>query len=234
VISASQLKPEEVKQSLYKNLPIVKTEFNKGSIALSHQCLAYPQCNKKKKDDFVSQKIEVTNQSTYIQTVKVAISFRPYNTEGMTLSYRMNMDGDWVVIDDKAAAYLVEKPHKFYVSNLRNGDVAFHIGNPAFEDQNRHSEAGAITSAAVYEYQLEPQKTQSIEIRYPMIEKFLPFYKNLFLKEKFVSHQELLERVSHEWKNHLDRGLKIQFPEEKFNDLFYAFTLEWLLRKRIV
>jgi len=220
VISASQLKPEEVQQSLHQNLPIVKTEFSKNGIGLSHQCLAYPQCNNKKKDDFISQKITVKNTSAYVQNIKLAVSFRPYNTEGMTLSYRMNMDGDWVVIDDKAAAYLIQKPHKFYVSNLRNGDVSFHIGDPVFEDQTRHSEAGAITSAAVYEYALEPGGEQHVEVRYPMIEKFLPFYKNLFHKEVFHPHQELLEKVTHEWGNHLDRGLKIEFPEQKLNDLF--------------
>lgn len=222
VISASQLKPEEVIQSLHQNLPIVKTEFAYQKISLSHECAAYPQCNKNKKDDFVSQKIVVTNGSGFTQKIKVAVSFRPYNTEGMTLSYRMNLDGQWVVIDDKAAAYLINKPQKFYVSNLRNGDVAMHIGQPEFEDQTRHSEAGAITSAAVYEFELPSQGQESLEIRYPMIEKFIPFYKKLFEKEKCPTHHELLEKITHEWNNHLNRGLQIQFPEQKFNDLFKA------------
>ena len=100
-------------------------------------------------------------------TAWLVISLRPYNPEGISFIYDVEMKKNrcgWN-IDNKYEVFFDHPIDKHYASTFSKGDVYIHL-HDAKENYSTHCDIGLVTSAALF--RLEPLSTRTIELQIPL------------------------------------------------------------------
>ena len=146
----------------------------------------------------------------------LVISLRPYNPEGISFIYNMELSHDrkkWN-IDDKSTVLFDEPLDRSHASTYKKGDVYIHLHDKD-EQLSAHCDVGMVTAAAGFK--IEPNKNRKIHIKIPL--------NNTHAKSSIYTNNPPLLTS---WSNCLQTKCELQIPDKHFQDL-YEFAVRTLI-----
>jgi len=231
----SPAKMKQVKQYLHKNMPAVVTEFIvKKKIAVKLVTFIGETEN-----STIYHKAYVQNISREDIDASFCFSIRPYNTEGISLNYKIEFQEDKTFyVNDVFGGYFLQSPTGSLTSHLSKGDVSLFVNET--DDILRYakgsSRVGMCTGLAKFDYYLSPGKSTEYEVRIPLNEKRLRKRKlkganldNLIADLKKPHFEPLLKKSVTVWKKKITEGLQIDVPDKKLMQAFEANKIFMLL-----
>ncbi|MBU0581361.1 MAG: hypothetical protein KKA19_09320, partial [Candidatus Margulisbacteria bacterium] len=213
---------EKVSQKLYKNLPIIITEYKVDEFLVT--TLAFVVENDL---DVIYQKVTVKNISRKVKECSLAFAIRPYNAEGLSLIHCIEFPGNnSFYVNDKVGGVFMQTPDEIHWSHLSKGDVSLFLDEPvtAREYVVARSRVGLATALAKYNQVLYPGKSKSFEIRIPLDRYSTRENKKKKIIDKIYNHHfdKMLEQTVAQWEDKLYKGLHISVPDKKVMSAFWA------------
>jgi len=159
----------------------------------------------------------------------LAISLRPYNPEGVSFVYRIELDDDamaWTV-DDASRVVFSQPAERHLTSDYRHGDVYQHApeGDQA---KSVECQVGMATAAALY--RLEPESSFRLELRIPLARPWLGGgrRKPAIVTTRPASSTQVGGRPS-AWQEALANQAQLDVPDQRVRFLYDAALRELVL-----
>ena len=209
---------EGISQSLYDgDKPIVQTRLDTGSGAVIQRAYAQVGAGLPRGWGELAT-VEVENRTG--APARVAFALRPYNPEGLAVLSDISVRGTQVTVNDNVLALLLpEEPRATEVSTFKDGDTAETLTRGTARgarDATVHDPAGLATAAFVYDLPVG----ETVRVAMPI----LPGEeqrKRRGIIERFQRwpevHAELRSAadVARSWEAPLDRGMRVELPDER-------------------
>jgi hypothetical protein len=157
--------------------------------------------------------VEVENRSPV--SIEVALALRPYNPEGLAVVERVALHGRTVSVDGELALALPDRPQRAVLSSLDGGDAA-----GSLDDGRDGSEvacrAGLANAAFVYALPPGERLRAAIPLapRSPRPRMGLPWRSRMRTVIPGPGPLPRAETVARDWHQRLDRGMRVELPDE--------------------
>ena len=203
----------QVEQRLEDLVPIVVTAFEVQGIRVTLRALA---CDVKG-TEWVLEGVAVKNSAPKPRELKVFLSIRPYNPEGVSPVHRVeyreeNGEGHFYV--NGCLGLALPCPDEVSCSGLRRGDVSLRL--PHLDGiTSATCGAGLATAVAAYHLHLEPGAGWELMAR-------MPLEKGKDGKWPHRAFSSLRQEVVGKWKGKLAQGMRVRFPDPQLQASFEA------------
>ena len=196
---------ETAEQNLIDDIPVVKTKYEFENIEFTLITYSY-------KDNLFFE-VHVMNSSAKNIPVKIVISIRPFNPEGISLLNKIvfnENESSFKIYGSikKDSLYFTRRPDFIHCSNFKNGDSVKILSSKHNGRQNISSvcTAGLANALACFHIDLLPFSNK-------VIEAYIP------LSKQGKYHSYVLPEVKLYWENILNKGAEINIPDTKLNSI---------------
>jgi hypothetical protein len=199
-----------VTQELINNFPIVKTSYKYSEIRCSNTVYT--------SESTLVIDTEINNEGDEENFFELVFAIRPYNPEGISLVKEIEYfaAGCIIKVNKCNEIFLPGIPDEFSVSNFTEGDAAglTEKGRPGTR-YSVYCKYGLATAAAVYRQTMLPNTAKG--------------FKTLVKLESTNSSVPSLKDHIAYWKDLTGRGIQINTPEKKVNNIFEASVAALLM-----
>jgi hypothetical protein len=204
-----------VTQKLYKNLPMVITEFAVEDFKIRSFVFAAEN-----EVDMLYRRVTVRNTSKKVRACSFGFALRPYNNEGVSLIHVIEFPGDnSFYVNGKLGGVFMQPPDDIHWSNLSRGDVALYLHEPATarEYVKGRSRVGMATALAEYRLTLQPGQSKTFEIRVPLKKFHVREARARKIATKIRNHhfEAMLDKTVAQWEDKLMKGMQINVPDKR-------------------
>ncbi len=213
---------DHVTQKLFKNLPMVITEFSVEEFKVKSFVFAAEN-----EVDVLYRQVTVKNTGKKVRECSFGFAVRPYNNEGVSLIHCIEFPGDnSFFVNGKLGGVFMQAPDEIHWSNLSRGDVALYLHEPATarEYVKGRSRVGMATAMAEYVLVLQPGQSKTFELRIPLKKHHQKDTRKKKIVQKIRNHHfdTMLDKTVAQWEDKLYKGMQIQVPEKRVMDAFIA------------
>lgn len=169
--------------------------------------------------DFGFTRLKIRNTSPKTQSVKIWMSIRPYNPEGIAPVHHLKFNPDqrtwWT--ENAPVAVLLQSPASVFCGNAEEGDVWLMNRHKKNVEETR-CPAGLASSASVFNLTIAPGATENLDFSFPLNQD--KELNTLDWNDKaFFNYGRAKSRFYYRWNRKWERKLDIQIPDEELNRL---------------
>ncbi|MEW6511770.1 MAG: hypothetical protein AB1428_12535, partial [Bacteroidota bacterium] len=198
---------DSVHQRLSDDVPVVETSFDSDGLAITLTTYTH--------NSVLTHHVAVKNSTGEMRDGAVAIAIRPFNPEGVALTYaiRFEQERNRFVVDETQTVTLSSPPTALRWGSNERGDSAGAFGRAEHADDIAETRCplGFANGHAVYAFSLEPGGTFEFTAQAPLQDG-----------EEVPAVATMPQAVVKMWNDLLQTGAQIETPDQKVNALLRA------------
>lgn len=210
----SMVPKENITQRALHNLPIIETVMTVDDVRLTTEAFG----SSLQKHESVMMRAKIENLSSEQRNVRLIVSLRPYNPEGVAMIKSIQFNDDSIFeIDGKIGLLCEEDPHGVFCCDFRTGDCS-HFINAFKNEKVAQCDVGLATAFADYRFVMEPDQVEQKTFAAPV--------RPIKVKKRTVKRilqydvDDLKTTAVVQWRNKAKEGFTLHVPDKNVQEAF--------------
>lgn len=205
---------QSVTQAAQSNLPIIETVFTAEKVRLTTEVFA----SKLHKYESVMMRVKVENLAEEQRNVRLIMSLRPYNPEGLAIVHSLRFNEDSVFeVDGKIGVVCEDDPDAVFCCNFKTGDCS-HFLNAFKTIKSAQCDVGLATAFADYRFVMEPGQSELKNFTAPV--RPCKFGRRRVKKIRRYDIDDCKSTALSQWQNKAKQGANVLLPDKNVQKAF--------------
>lgn len=207
-----------IRQTLLEGMPVVETRMRVPSGDAVHRVYA----SRTSADDGRRELVHVEIENDSPSPFAVALAVRPYNTEGLSVIERIELDDTIVSVDGRVALLFENRPRRMAASTLLDGDCLETVLSGEAQDSlpaDLNDEAGMAQAAFVFPLAHRATMRLAIPVEPERRTKIRGLSRRRVARAK--GHPATVPSaatVASGWRSQINRGARFVLPDERLQE----------------